>query len=65
MGGEKIYPEMCTKFDKTCNWYVHKPESEQKYETHKIFWNLEIEIDPLFSARRTARGPHLEIINHK
>ena len=31
---------------------MHKPESSQENETHKILWDFEIESDPPISARR-------------
>ena len=36
---------MKMKFDHTTKWYILKPESLQENETHKIFWNFEIQID--------------------
>ena len=41
------------KFDYTNKWYMHNPESFLENETHKIFWDFEIQTDPLILARRS------------
>ena len=40
---------------------MHNPESVLENETHKFFWDLEIQTDHLISARRLD----LEIVNKK
>ena len=40
------------KFDHTTKWYVHKPESIQENERHKIFWGFEIQTDNLIQLIR-------------
>ena len=40
---------------------MHKPESIQENETHKILWYFEIQTDKLNPARR----PDLVLINEK
>ena len=45
----------------TTKWYMHKPESIQDNETHKILWDFEIQTDYLIPARR----PDLVIIRKK
>ena len=54
---------MCKKFkfDHTNKWYMHNPSSVQENYTHKLLWDLNIQTDPLISARR----PDLIIINKK
>ena len=49
--------ELCKKFkfDHTIKWYIHKLESVQENETHKIFWDYEIQTDYLIRARRPDR----------
>ena len=39
--------ELCKKlkFDHTNKWYVRKPESVLENETHKLFWDCEIQTD--------------------
>ena len=39
------------KEDHTPKWYMHKPESAQKNETHKILWDFKIQTDLLFPTR--------------
>ena len=58
--GKVIRWKVCKKlkFDHTTKWYVHKPESALKNETHKIFMDFEIQTADLNSARR----PYLSII---
>ena len=38
---------------------MHKPESVLENETQQLLWDLEIQTDPLISARR----PDLVIVN--
>ena len=61
--GKVIHRELCKKlkFDHTNKWYMHYPESVQENETHKLFWDFEIQTDHLISARR----PDLKVINKK
>ena len=40
------------KFDHTNKWYLHNPESVLENETHKLFWNVEIQTDHQISARQ-------------
>ena len=40
---------------------MHKPESAQENETHKILWDFEIQTDHLVPARR----PDFMMINTK
>ena len=49
------------KFDPMDKWYLHNQESIQDNETHKIFWDFEIQTDHLISTRR----PDLVIVNNK
>ena len=58
-----IHWELCKKlkFDHTTKWYMHKPESVQVNETHKICWNFEIQTDHLILTRR----PNLMIVNKR
>ena len=39
------------KFDHTTKWYIHKPESVQENENHKILWDSEIQTDSQIPAR--------------
>ena len=59
--GKVVYWELCKrlKFDHTTKWYMHKPESIQENEKHKIFWDFEIQTDHLIPARK----PHIVFIN--
>ena len=61
--GKDIHWELCKKlnFDPTRKWYMHKPESVLKNETHKILRDFEIQTDHLIPARR----PDLVLINKK
>ena len=61
--GKVIHWELCKKFklDQTNEWYMHKPESVQENETHKLLWNFEIQTDHSISARR----PDVMIDNQK
>ena len=49
-----IHWELCKKlkFDHTTKWYMHKPESIQKNETHKILWDFETQTNHLIPTRR-------------
>ena len=53
----------CKKFryNHTIKWYMYNPESVLENEMHKIFWDFEIQTDPLVSARQ----PDLVIVNKK
>ena len=53
-----INGELCKKlkFEQITKWCIHKPESVQENEIHKIFWDFEIQTDPLIPDRRTAEG---------
>ena len=33
-------------------WYMHKPESVEENEMHKVLWDFEIQTDHLIPARR-------------
>ena len=61
--GKVIHWELCKKlkFDHTNKWYMHNLESVLENETHKLFWDFQIQMDYLISARR----PDLVIINKK
>ena len=63
MGGKVNGKGLCKefKFDYTNKWYKHNPESILENETHKIFWDFEIQTNHLISARR----PNLEIVKKK
>ena len=58
-----IHWEMCKKFNfhHSTKWYMNKPESVLKNETHKILWDFEIQTDPLIPTRR----PDLILINKR
>ena len=58
-----INKELCKrlKFDHTTKWCMHNPESILENETHKIFWNFEIQTDHIIPARR----PDLTDFNKK
>ena len=60
--GKVINRELCKKlkFDYTTELYMHKLGSVLLGEMHKIFWNFEIQTDPLITAIR----PDLVIINN-
>ena len=61
--GKIIYWELYkrVKFDHTNKWHMHNPESVLEYETHKLFWDFEIQTDHQISARQT----NLVIVNSK
>ena len=40
------------KFDHTARWYMHKTESIQENEMHKILWDFEIKTDHLILAKK-------------
>ena len=48
------------KFNHTNKWYMHNPEFILEKETHKPFWNSEIQTDHLISVR----WPDLVIVNN-
>ena len=60
--GKVLHWELCKKlkFDHMNKWCRHK-ESVLKNETHRLFWDFEIQTDHLISARR----PDLVIVNKK
>ena len=49
------------KFENTTKWHMHKPESAQENETHRILWDFQIQTDHLILAKR----PDVVIINTK
>ena len=49
------------KFEQTNKWNMQNLESVLENETHKILWDLEIQMDHLISAWR----PDLMIVNKK
>ena len=51
-----IHWELCKKlkFNHITKWYMHKPESVRKNETHKNLWDFEIQADHLILARRPS-----------
>ena len=49
------------KFDHKNKWYMHNPESILENETHKLFWDFEIQMDHLILTRWTD----LVIVNKK
>ena len=55
--------ELCKelKFDHTTKWYMQKPESVLKNQTHQIPWDFGIQTDYLIPARR----PDIAIVNKK
>ena len=61
--GKVIHWELCKKLklDHSNKWYLHNTKSVLVNDTHKLFWNFEIQTDPLISARQ----PELIIINKK
>ena len=61
--GKVVHQELCKilKLDLTAKWYMHKPESVPRNETHNILWIFEIQMDHLTSARRQS----LVLINKK
>ena len=44
------------EFEYTIKWCIHEPEFVRKNQTHKIFWDFEIRMDPLIPARRPDLG---------
>ena len=44
---------------------MHKPESAQKNETHKILWDFEIQTDHLIPARRPELLQKREPADHR
>ena len=52
--GQVIYWELRKKFwfDYITKRYLHKPESVQENEMHKILWDFEIQTDQLNLARK-------------
>ena len=61
--GKVIHWEFCKKlkFDHMNKWYMHNPDSVLENETHKLFWDFEIQMDHLISTKRPDPG----IINKK
>ena len=53
LGGIGDPLELCekVKFDHTNKWYMLNLESVQENETHKLFWDFEIQADHLISTR--------------
>ena len=58
-----IRKELCKRliFYHTEKWHIHKSESVQENETHKIIWNFEIQTGHLILARQ----PDRMLINEK
>ena len=56
--GKVIHWELCKKlkFDHTSKWYMHKPESVQENEMHKILCDFKIQTDYLIPVRRPDIG---------
>ena len=48
-----IHWKLCKKLESeyTTKWYIHKPESVLKNETHKVLWDIEIQTDPQIPTR--------------
>ena len=61
--GMVIHWEMCKKlkFDHPNKWYLHNPAPVLENDTHKIWWDFNIQTDHLIPTRRTD----LIIINKK
>ena len=61
--GRGINWELCQKlkFDSTNKWYIHNLGSVLENETHKLLWDIEIQMDHQISASR----PDLVIDNKK
>ena len=61
--GKLIHTELPKqlKFNLATQWYMHKPESVQEDEKHKILWDFDIQTDNLIPARRAK----LVLINKK
>ena len=61
--GEVIHWELCKRlnFEYISKLYMHKLESVQENEMHKILWDFEIQTDHLILARR----PNVVMINKK
>ena len=61
--GKVIHRELYKKFEFNLKnkWYIQNTESVPESETHKIFWNFEIQGNNLILARR----PDLVIVNNK
>ena len=58
-----IHWELCKKFkfDHTNKWYMHNPATILENDIHELHWDIDIQTDPLISARR----PDLIVINKK
>ena len=52
--GKVFHWELCKemKFDHTTDWWMHKPESVQENDMHKVLWNVEIQTNYLILVRR-------------
>ena len=61
--GKVIHKELCKKFkfNHTNTWYMYNLELVMENETHKLFWDFEIQTHHQISARR----PDLVIVNKK
>ena len=59
--GNGIHKELCKRltFEHMNKWYMHKLESVQENETHKILWDSEIQPNLWISTKR----PDLVLIN--
>ena len=53
--GTVTHWKLCKKFnfDQKNKWYMPNPESVLENETHRIFWDFEIQTNHLISARRS------------
>ena len=49
-----IHWELCKKFEfaHTNKWYLLNSESILENETHNLFWDFDIQMDHLISARQ-------------
>ena len=61
--GKVIHWKLCKKLksDHTNKLYMHNPESVLENETHKLFWDFEMQTDYLILDKR----PDLVIVNNK
>ena len=52
--GKVIHCELCKifQFDHMSKWYMHNPTSVLENETHKLFWDFDIQTDHIISVRR-------------
>ena len=59
--GKLIHSDLCKslKFDHADKWYMHEQESVRENETHKIFYDIEMQTDHPLPAKRQ----YLELIH--